>query len=627
MSSCSSVATAKQNHETRMSRSSSYRAHLYRPLLDKLIVVQESFAMFIVPCLASIVTHYLPIAKSLGVLLFLLVEVAFVGCAAIGFLQPGARSNPSLPAFLLPGLFVATVFAETWSLFGGLVPWANPALILMAAILAAVRWRTFANLVRESLLNTRWSSLILFLPCLFFAALNALTNGYCHDTLLYHLAAVRWVADFGSVPGLANLHGRLGFNSALHPLAGLFGGPFGIAISSEFVNPVIVLCTCAVLLQSIRLNRKEFFAQGSVYAGLMLPLILSQLFSQCLSSPQPDVAGVAVAILVTWHLREVIFETEALPEIEQSSFLRCLMASSLVVMLKLSYAALGLAAAALVTLMILIRRRRFMTIFLPVLLVLVFSVPWVCRGYITSGYPLYPSELGALHFDWTVPHEAASSDKKWVLSWARDPTRDADSVLANNDWFRPWLSTTLSDPLVLKSLVLGAAGLILSLISAPGRWRMVSFRQCCFLVTPILFSLVFWFLTAPDPRFAGATIWTLAADIAYLPFACFDSVKLLVRVLVTAAIAGFIGLELTAGTIRLATEHEQFPNFVGGPGELVSRLTYSGLAVWVPVKGDLTGPWKIPAAPAYSFDPRLELRGKTFRDGFRINPTARKPAE
>jgi hypothetical protein len=583
--------------------------------------------MLIAPFLASIVTHYLPIAKSLGVLLFLLVELAFVGCVAIGFLQPGARTNVSLPAFLLPGLFVATVFAETWSLFGALVPWANPALILLAAILGALRWRTFAYTVREALGNTRWGSLILFVPCLFFAVLNALTNGYCHDTLLYHLAAVRWVADFGSVPGLANLHGRFGFNSALHPLAGLFGGPFGIAVSGEFVNPVIVLCTCAVLLQGIRLNRKEFFTQGSVYAALLLPLILGQLFSVCLSSPQPDVAGVALAILVTWHLREVIFETETSPEMEQSSFLRCLMASSLVVMLKLSYAALGLGAAALVTLIILIRRRRFMAIVIPVILVFVCSIPWVCRGYITSGYPIYPSEIGAIHFDWMVPHEEAFSDKKWILSWARDSTRDADAVLANNDWLRPWLATTFGDLLVRKSLLLAAAGLILGLISIPRRWRVDSFFQCCCLIAPILLSLVFWFLTAPDPRFAGATIWTVAADIAFLPFACVVSVRVLLRVFTTVLIAGFIGLELEEGAIRLATEHEQFPNFVGGTSELVPRLTYSGLAVWVPVTGDLTGPWKIPAAPPSSFNPRLEQRGKTFRDGFRINPNAQKPAE
>jgi hypothetical protein len=296
-------------------------------------------------------------------------------------------------------------------------------------------------------------------------------------------------------------------------------------------------------------------------------------------------------------------------------------------MLKLSYGALGLSAAALVTLIVLIRRRRFMAICVPVLLVFVFSIPWVCRGYITSGYPLYPSELGAIHFDWIVPHESASSDRKWVLSWARDPTRDADAVLANNDWLRPWLATTFGDLLVRKSLLLGAAGLILGLISAPGRWRIGSFFQCCWLIAPIILSLVFWFLTAPDPRFAGAAIWTVAADIAFLPFACLVSVRLLLRVFTTVLIAGFIGLELKEGGVRLATEHEQFPNSVGGTSELVPRLTYSGLAVWVPVTGNLTGPWKIPAAPPSSFNPRLELRGKTFRDGFRINLNARKPAE
>jgi hypothetical protein len=146
-------------------------------------------------------------------------------------------------------------------------------------------------------------------------------------------------------------------------------------------------------------------------------------------------------------------------------------------------------------------------------------------------------------------------------------------------------------------------------------------------MAPVILSLVFWFLTAPDPRFAGATIWTVAADIAFLPFACLVSVRLLLRVSTTVLIAGFVGLELKEGAIRLATEHEQFPNYVGGTSELVPRLTYSGLAIWVPVTGDLTGPWKIPAAPPSSFNPKLELRGKTLRDGFRINLNARKPAE
>lgn len=583
--------------------------------------------MFFVTYLASIITHYEPIYKSLSVLVFLLVEVAFVGCVAIGFLQSGSRSDLSLPAFLLPGLFVTAAFAAIWSLFGGLVPWANPALILVVVIVAAVRRRTFANTVREGIRNTRWRSLILFVPCAFFATLNALTNGFCYDNLLYHLAAVRWVADFGSVPGLANLHGRLGFNSALHPLAAFFGAPFGIAIGSEFVNPVIVLCVCAVLVQGIRLKPKEFFTPGSVYAALFLPLILSLLFSDCLSSPQPDIAGAAIAVLVTWHLREIIFDQEAVAGTDQGAFLRCLMAGSLVVMLKLSYAMFGLAAAGVVTLIVLFRQRRLTSIWRPALVVLLLSIPWVCCGYITSGYPFYPMDVGAIQFDWMVPARAALSDRNWILSWAREPYQDWHTVLASSDWFLPWVATTISDLFVRKSLLFFAAGLFLALISRPWRWRKQRFYLWCWLIVPTIVSLVFWFLTAPAPRFAEATIWTAAADVVFLPFTCLDTVRPSLRVLYSILIAGLIALELRWGFIQLVKEHEEFPNFVGAPRQLVPRLTFSGLTVWVPVEGDVTGAWQIPAVPPSSFNPRLEQRGKTFRDGFRVNPAARAPSK
>lgn len=138
---------------------------------------------------------------------------------------------------------------------------------------------------------------------------------------------------------------QTGFNSALHPLAALFSAPFGSAVGSEFVNPVIVLGVGLVLLQGVQLTRKEFFTPRSVYAVLLSPLFLNLLFSWCLSSPQPDVASVAIAILVTWHLREVIFERAITAEAQQGALLWCLTASSLIVTIKLSYAVFGFAAA------------------------------------------------------------------------------------------------------------------------------------------------------------------------------------------------------------------------------------------------------------------------------------------
>jgi hypothetical protein len=587
------------------------------------VVDQESFAMLIALSLASIITSLVPLAESLGVLLFLLVEVGLVGCVAISFLQTRSRSDLSLPALLVPGLFVMVAFAESWSLFGGLVPWANPALILIAGILALGRRRTFANIVRDSIQNTRWISLILFVPILFFAAMNALTNGFCYDSLLYHLAAVRWVAEFGSVPGLANLHGRLGFNSALHPLAALFGFPFGIEVGREFVNPLIIVSAGAVLLQGIKLNRKEFFLPGSVYACLLFPLVLGLLFSDCLSSPQPDVSTAGIAILVAWYLRGVVQESAG--EKQAVTYLGCLMASSLVVTFKLSYAVLGLTAAGLATVILFRRHGRTALILVGLIIVGVFLIPWLCRGYITSGYPLFPSELGRIHFDWMVPHEAALSERNWVLSWARAPDHDWRSVLVNSDWIRLWVATTVADPIVLKAVILLAGGLALIVLTGPWRYRTDSILAWSWLISPIILSLLFWFFTAPNPRFAQATFWILAGDVVYLPFVYLNRVPRFCYAFFLLLIAGFTVSELAEGFVRLHRERERFPNFVGGPPPLVSRFTYSGLAIWVPIEDNLTGPWQIPATPADRFDPRLELRGKTLREGFRIDRAWPKP--
>jgi hypothetical protein len=575
------------------------------------------------PCLASTISHYEPFFASFAVIGFLVVELAFAGAAAVVLLPPSCRWTPNLPELLLPGLFVAVSFAETWSLFGGLVPWANPALIMLMIVAALLRRRLFVTTIRNALSNTRWINLVLLAPCAVFAALNALTNGFCHDTLLYHLPAVRWVAEFGSVPGLANLHGRFGFNTALHPLAALFGSPFGEEVGREYANPVIIVSVCAVLLQGIRLRTEEFFTRDSIYACLLFLLGFRLLFSECLSSPQPDVAGAGFAMLVAWYLRELV--QEAIHEKHTGAFVACLLASSLVVMFKLSYVVLGLAGCGLAIGITFLRERRLSSIWPAVIMVGLFSIPWVGRGYITSGYPLYPSDFGRINFDWMVPTEAASSEKDWVLSWARAPFHDSRTVLMKADWVRPWVAATLVDPMVLKSMVLCLAGIILIASTRPWLYRRDSWFGWVLLVTPVVSSLLFWFLTAPDPRFAEGTIWLLAADVAYLPFAGSDVRQRFARGFLAVVVIGFVCLELAGGLKRLSKEPERFPNFVGKPVPMVSELTYSGLKVWVPAEGELAGPWTIPATPPDRFDPRLELRGQTLREGFRMNLSWPKP--
>lgn len=58
--------------------------------------------------------------------------------------------------------------------------------------------------------------------CLLGAAYFASGHVVWLDTGIYHAQSLRWVKEFGSVPGLGNLFPQQGFNSAWHVLWGVF---------------------------------------------------------------------------------------------------------------------------------------------------------------------------------------------------------------------------------------------------------------------------------------------------------------------------------------------------------------------------------------------------------------------
>lgn len=78
-------------------------------------------------------------------------------------------------------------------------------------------------------------------------------SGPCQfgDTGMYHLPMARWLVEYPIVPGLANLHGRFGFNNASLLHAALFEcGPFE-GRSHHFVNGPLVLLFGALVLRAI----------------------------------------------------------------------------------------------------------------------------------------------------------------------------------------------------------------------------------------------------------------------------------------------------------------------------------------------------------------------------------------
>ena len=74
----------------------------------------------------------------------------------------------------------------------------------------------------------------------------------------------------------------------------------------------------------------------------------------------------------------------------------------------------------------------FMAIWFAVLF-----VPWVIRGYVLSGYPLFPSTIGGVAFDWQVPPESVKATRDGITVWAG--SRSAQSYKPGLGWIPDWV--------------------------------------------------------------------------------------------------------------------------------------------------------------------------------------------
>jgi hypothetical protein len=178
----------------------------------------------------------------------------------------------------------------------------------------------------------------------------------------------------------------------------------------------------------------------------------------------------------------------------------------------------------------------------------------------------------------------------------------------------------LSNPLVVKPSLIAMAGSVLLLAHLLTSSRPRVERWWVVLLIPSSVGLGFWFLTAPDPRFAQATLWIFALNLLLFPFLTesgFSRSMALLAVLLLSLLAAF---DVGIGVVRLAKERKRLrlPNSVGGKVDLLARRTDSGLTVWVPKNVYEPGFAQLISTPPDRFNSRLELRGPNLRDGFRI---------
>ncbi|HEY6001544.1 MAG TPA: hypothetical protein VIV57_01640 [Anaeromyxobacter sp.] len=415
------------------------------------------------------------------------------GAAAVGLGRLVRAPSPSdlriaISGFV--GLLAMAVVAMWASIFGPVGD--LPALAVLGAGLLG-----FGIEARQFAASNR-----LFLVALLVAvaALSALGQipGLFGDQGLYYLQAVEWMKGPDAALGIANLHGRLGFNSSWFAIAALIEIPPLRGRSSFVLSILPIVFAIAALLGAVNLLRKGTWSRDVVYlAAVAVP---SCFACRTLGSMSPDgpvwiLTFLSAALWSTAFARRAQFEAFAT-------------AASLfsVLALTIKPSALPLAAGSAILLSwqrAAVGRRRLLWI-AGVSAAAV--VPWGLRGLMTSGCLLYPvpqSCVGAL--PWAVTRADAQLMQDWIASWARRPLLEPSRVLGDWRWLGPWALRSIQEGAFVGALSFLSGGLA-------SLGRSIRSLDASFWA-PFALSLGavgFWFVSAPDPRFAVGALFALA---------------------------------------------------------------------------------------------------------------------
>ncbi len=123
-------------------------------------------------------------------------------------------------AIIFAGLTFLTVYTQLLSLFIPIGIWANVILCIVSIALIIVRRKSLFEYFRFCFNNKLTKLALACFITLIWLYLSS--RGWQHtDTASYHRQTIGWIQNYGIVKGLANLHYRLGYNSAIFSLFAL----------------------------------------------------------------------------------------------------------------------------------------------------------------------------------------------------------------------------------------------------------------------------------------------------------------------------------------------------------------------------------------------------------------------
>jgi hypothetical protein len=494
----------------------------------------------------------------------------------------------------------------------------------------------FSMFRRFDIPTFRRSDVFLFLLAVAFIAFRSAAPTEHYDTGLYGAQAIRWFITYPLVPGLGNLLGQLGFNSSVFLcIAALTHGPWRDLAHHVFSGFLLAAFFASIVPAALRILRDRNISSAGACGGnnsadwfltcFFLPAAIWAATGK-LSGANTDLPTTIVCLVAAFFLFRAFHA--ASPESDrkefsspQLSFFIAMLLFSLAVTFKLSsivfalsgwivsFLALNFSGAVFPSQ----RKRPTLTaVFLSVVIV----VPWICRGFVLTGYPFFPSPAFGISADWTVPAANAQAQADFARSFARIPQIPLADT-SGYRWLLPWFRELIREREGFLIPVFFMLAGVVFLVFNSQRTKRVQPARWLWVLLPTFGGIVFWFFEAPAIRFGEPVLWTAAATLGtfaalYLLDSQIKKRLFVFAVLLCTAWAAHPRL-LWNSYVRPSISVRAVPPLAEPP--VVTHQTFSGLTIYVPVETNQCWNAPLPCSPYFNDTLRLR-RPIELRSGF-----------
>jgi len=522
---------------------------------------------------------------------------------------PAKNESRPIIYYLISGLILLTSLTQIIVLFLPITIYTKFGILGLLILLSIIKRKSTKFSIPKSKIS---ASLILFFVVWAIILLINAGPTMMDDTESYHIQSIKWIKEYGSVPGIVNLHVRFGFNSSWFSSVALFSFSSKTTGGFTVMNSVISVWLCYWFIEKFNQFRKENNVQGA-FAILSIFIVSLVIWSLIKGNAATTNYDFITTFIVLIFFIEVFFSEKTSPSIEWIIWP--------VYLLTIRLINFPLLLLSLFAFILFIKQQQHRQLLLPLAYCFLLIFPFIIRSIIISGYPFYPATYFDLtNVDWKADSQITEKFLEFIKYYNRVSTTyfDIEQTKAlGSEWAPAWFQHLFPFDKIL--VLAGFTGILFTGIKL---FIQKNNYSKSIITGLMILWLISWFIIVPVPRFVYGILLFGTFLLAYHLISFIKDpglIRFSLNALIILMIAG-----LSYYLVSKPLKQKEYRNWISPlqlPQPPVKEFVIDGIIFRIPAS--INNNWnarcygtELPCL--YEIDPRLKMRGKKISNGFHL---------